>query len=176
VHFTSEEMKKITVKIRSAEDLVNVWKVAGPFSKDGIDGADLFDVAFAPEKNTKYSAWKKMPMGVDDFEADFINLQRYFNVQNSVAYLKTEVWIETGEKVIFEIGSDDGVKVWVNSKIVHQNNQERGHEQGQDTAEVELNSGWNTVLMKINQGTGGWGASLAISDQEQELITGLEYR
>jgi len=176
VHFTSEEMKKVTVKIRSAEDLANVWKVAGPFSKDGVGGADLFDVAFAPEKNTKYSAWKKMPMGIDGFEAEFINLQKYFDVQHSVAYLKTDVWIEVGKKVTFEIGSDDGIKIWVNSKIVHQNNQERGHEQGQDTAEVELNSGWNTILMKINQGTGGWGASLAISDQEQELITGLKYR
>ncbi len=115
-------------------------------------------------------------MGVDGFEADFINLQRYFNVQNSVAYLKTEMWIETEKKVIFEIGSDDGVKVWVNSKIIHQNNQERGHEQGQDKAEVKLNTGWNTLMMKINQGTGGWGASLAISDLEQELITGLKYR
>ena len=115
-------------------------------------------------------------MGVDGFEADFINLQRYFNVQNSVAYLETEVWIETGKKVIFEIGSDDGVKVWVNSKIVHQYNQERGHQQGQDTAEVKLNSGWNTVMMKINQGTGGWGASLAITDLEHNLILISKYK
>ncbi|MCF6356712.1 MAG: hypothetical protein L3J54_02800, partial [Draconibacterium sp.] len=139
-------------------------------------GADLFNVAFAPEKNAKYSVWKKMPIGVDGFEADFANLQKYFDVQNSVAYLKTEVWIEKVQIVTFEIGSDDGVKVWVNNKLIHQNNQERGHEKGQDKVEFELNTGWNTVLMKINQGTGGWGASLAISGLEQELISGLKYR
>lgn len=176
VNFTKEEMEKITVKIRRADDLVNVWKVAGPFSKDGVEGLELFDVAFAPEKNISFSKWENMPIGVDGFEADYINLERYFKVQNSVAYLKTKVWIEEAQKVTFEIGSDDGVKVWVNNKLVHENNRERGHEQGQDKAKVELIKEWNVVMMKINQGVGGWGASLAISDLEQNLIKGLKYK
>jgi hypothetical protein len=133
-------------------------------------------VAFAPEKNRMYSAWKKMPIGVGDFEADFINLERYFNVENSAAYLKTDVWIENVQKVIFEIGSDDGVKVWVNNILVHQNNEERGHEQGQDIATVNLYKGWNSILMKVTQGVGDWGASLVISDLEYELIDGLKYK
>ena len=175
VHFSEEEMDKIKVKIRRPEDLVNIWNVAGPFSKDGIGGLDLFDVAFAPEKNSKYSEWQKMPVGVDDFEADFINLERYFNVENSVAYLQTNVWIENAQKVIFEIGSDDGIKVWLNDKLVHQNNEERGHEQGQDIAEVNLEKGWNSILLKVTQGEGGWGASLVICDMEGALIDGLKY-
>ena len=68
------------------------------------------------------------------------------------------------------------IKVWVNNKLVHQNNQERGHEQGQDIAEVNLEKGWNSILMKVTQGVGGWGASLAISDSDRELIGGLKYR
>ena len=175
VHFSEEEMDKIKVKIRRPEDLVNIWNVAGPFSKDGIGGLDLFDVAFAPEKNSKYSKWQKMPVGVDDFEADFINLERYFNVENSVAYLQTNVWIENAQKVILEIGSDDGIKVWLNDKLVHQNNEERGHEQGQDIAEVNLEKGWNSILLKVTQGEGGWGASLVICDMEGALIDGLKY-
>ncbi len=176
VHFTDEEMDKIKMKIRSPEELVNVWKVAGPFSKEGIGGLDLYDVPFAPEKDRKYLEWKEMPIGVDEFEADYINLEKYFKVENSVAYLKTNVWIENAQKVIFEIGSDDGIKIWVNNKLVHQNNQERGHEQGQDIAEVNLEKGWNGVLMKVNQGVGDWGASLAISDLDRELIDGLKYK
>jgi hypothetical protein len=176
VHFSEEEMDKIKMKIRRPEDLVNVWKVAGPFSRNGVSGLDLFDVAFAPEKDRNFTAWKEMPIGVDGFEADFINLERFFKVENSVAYLKTNVWIDNAQKLIFEIGSDDGVKIWVNDKLVHQNNQERGHEQGQDIAEVNLEKGWNSIMMKVTQGVGEWGASLAISDLERDLIQGLKYK
>jgi len=170
VYFTEEEMDKIKMKIRQPEDFVNVWQVAGPFSKAGVAGLDLYDVAFAPEKDRKYAQWKVMPMGIDDFETDYINLEKYFKIENSVAYLKTDVWIENAQKAIFEIGSDDGVKVWLNNKLVHQNNEERGHEAGQDFAEVNLEKGWNSILMKVTQGVGDWGASLVIADLERELI------
>ena len=116
-----------------------------------------------------------MPVGVDDFEADFINLERYFNVENSVAYLQTNVWIENSQNVVFEIGSDDGVKVWLNDKLVLENNEERGHEQGQDIIEVNLEKGWNSILLKVTQGEGGWSASLAICDMNRALIDGLKY-
>ena len=96
-------------------------------------------------------------------------------MENSVAYLQTNVWIENAQKVIFEIGSDDGIKVWLNDKLVHQNNEERGHEQGQDIAEVNLEKGWNSILLKVTQGEGGWGASLVICDMEGALIDGLKY-
>ena len=176
VYFTEAEMDEITFKIRRPEDLVNVWQVAGPFSKEGVGGLDLFDVAFAPEKDRNYAGWKAMPIGVDGFDADYINLLKFFNAEHSVAYLKTHVWIENARKVMFEIGSDDGVKVWINHRLVHQNDQERGHEQGQDVVAVHLDKGWNRILMKVNQGVGDWGASLAISDLDRELIDGLKYR
>ena len=176
VHFTEAEMDEITFKIRRPEDLVNVWQVAGPFSKEGVGGLDLYDVVFAPEEDRNFATWKAMPIGVDDFDDDYINLLKFFHAENSVAYLKTNVWIENTQKVLFEIGSDDGVKVWVNHQLVHQNDQERGHEQGQDVVEVYLEQGWNRILMKVNQGVGDWGASLAITDLERELIEGLKYR
>jgi hypothetical protein len=176
INYSEEEMAKITIKVRKPEELVNVWQVAGPFSKKEVSGLDLFDVEFAPEKNNIFSDWEEMPIGKDDYDADMINLQKYFEVENSVAYLKTTVWSEKNQNVIFEIGSDDGVKVWLNNNLVHQNNVQRGHDQGQDIVEVKLEEGWNNVFMKVTQGVGGWGASLAISDAERELIDGLRYK
>lgn len=176
VYFSETEMDQITFKIRRPEDLVNVWQVAGPFSKKGVGGLDLFDVPFAPETDSNYVGWKKMPVGVNGFDADFINLLKFFNAENSVAYLKTNVWIDSAQKVILEIGSDDGVKVWVNHQLVHQNDQERGLEQGQDIAEANFKKGWSRILMKITQGEGEWGASLLISDLNRKLIDGLKYK
>jgi hypothetical protein len=39
-----------------------------------------------------------------------------------------------------------------------------------------LAGGWNSILIKVIQGTGGWGASLVITDMEHDPIEGLKYR
>ncbi len=176
VYFTPEEMEKITIRVRKPEDFVTGWQVAGPFSKDGVEGLDLFDLKFGPEKSKKYTDWEEMPVGKDGYEANVINLEKFFGTEHSVAYLKTGIWIEKSQNVLFELGSDDGIKMWLNDKLVHQNNTVRGHNQGEDVVEVNLLEGWNTVLMKINQGVGGWGASLVITDLEHNLIDGLKYK
>lgn len=176
IYFTEDEMDKITFKIRRPEELVNVWHVAGPFTKKGVGGLALFDVPFAPEMNSNYAAWNKMPVEGDGPFAGCVNLLKFFNAENSVAYLKTNVWIDSPQKVILEIGSDDGVKVWVNHQLVHQNDQERGLEQGQDIAPADFKKGWNSILMKITQGEGEWGASLSITDLNRKLIDGLKYK
>ena len=176
VNYSQEEMDKIEIKIRKPEEFVNVWQVAGPFSKKGVKVLGLLDVKFDPEKNKNYSDWKEMPVGKDGYKADEINLKKFFGTEQNVAYLKTNVWSDKNREVIFEIGSDDGVKVWVNYKLVHQNNVERGHEPGSDKANGKLKKGWNTVLMKITQGVGGWAASLVITGPQGEIIDGLKYK
>jgi hypothetical protein len=176
VNFTPEEMDKIDVEIRRPEEFVTVWQVGGPFSKKGVEGFDLFDVKFGPENNNNYADWKVMPVGKEGYEADIINLAKFFGNNHSIAYLKTTVWSEKSQKVLFELGSDDGIKVWLNSTLVHQNNTIRGHNQAEDIVEVNLNEGWNTVLLKITQGAGGWGASLVITDLDHKPIDSLKYR
>ncbi|MCD6441829.1 MAG: ADP-ribosylglycohydrolase family protein [Candidatus Marinimicrobia bacterium] len=176
VHFSKQEMAKILRKIRSPEEFVSVWQVAGPFSKEGVEGIDLFDVKFIPETEMSYSDWKYLPIGENGLRANEINLAKYFGTENCVAYLKTNIWIENSQNVLFELGSDDGIKVWLNDQLVHTNNVERGHEAGQDIVEVCLNQGWNKVLIKITQGVGGWAASLAVTDLDHKVINGLKYR
>jgi hypothetical protein len=176
VRFTDEEMKKITIRVRKAEDFVSVWQVAGPYSKEGVEGLDLFDVAFSPEDNVNNADWKEMPVGKKGNKGRDINLEEYFGTEHHVAYLKTNVWSEGSQSVLFELGSDDGIKVWVNDNLVHQNKIERGHNQGEDVVKVDLAEGWNTVLMKITQGVGGWGTSLVITDLEHEILADLKYK
>ena len=116
-----------------------------------------------------------MPVGKDGYDAKINNLEEFFGTEHSVAYLKTEVWIEKSEPVIFELGSDDGIKLWLNGSLVHEHKVERGHNQGDDVVELSLEEGWNKVLMKITQGTGGWGASLVITDLDHDPMEGLKY-
>jgi hypothetical protein len=176
VHFTTEEMDKIVKKIRKPEDFVSVWQVAGPFIKEDTEGFDLFDVEFTPEKSKKFSGWKDITVGTTDADARAIDLASKLQTENCVAYLKTNIWIEKGKKVLLEIGTDDGVKVWLNEKLVHKNNAIRGLEHAQDIVEVTLKDGWNSMLMKVTQGVGGWGASLVITDLQHHPLDGLKFK
>ena len=175
VNFTDEDMDKIVKKIRKPEEFVNVWHVAGPFSKKGVKVLGLIDLKFGPELDKKFADWKEMPIGSEGFDAGVIDLEKFFGTTQNLVYLNTKVFINESQNVLFELGSDDGIKVWVNNKLVHQNNVERGLEHANDVVKVNLKKGWNTILMKITQGVGGWGASLAITDLDHVSIAGLKY-
>lgn len=175
IYFTKEEKAKIIVKVRTADDMITAWNVAGPFTKKDVNPMELFNVAFEPETNDEYSKWKNMPIGKDGYESDIINLGKFYNVENSVAYLKTKIWIDNVQDVLFEMGSDDGIKVWLNNQIIHQNNLYRGHSQGEDIAQTKLIKGWNTIMMKITQGAMGWATSLVITDLKGNVLTNIKY-
>ena len=75
---------------------------------------------------------------------------------------------------LVEIGSDDGVKAWLNGKVVHSNNVDRGEVTDQDTAPITLKQGTNELLLKITQGGGGWSACARIVGKDFKPIPGLE--
>jgi hypothetical protein len=176
VHFTTEEMEKIEIKARRQEDFVSIWQVTGPFSKAGHGGLDLIDVEFDPEKNSDNADWKEMPMAKHGYDSKVMNLEKFYETGNCVAYLKTNIWSEKSQTVLFELGSGDGIKVWLNDRLVHQNNLTRRHFQGDDIVKVNLEEGWNNVLMKITQVGGGWRASLVITDLDHNPLNELKYK
>jgi hypothetical protein len=54
------------------------------------------------------------------------------------------------------MGSDDGVKAWLNGAVVYGNNVDRGLIVDQDMASIVLKKGTNDLLLKVTQGGGGW--------------------
>ncbi len=73
-----------------------------------------------------------------------------------VAYAHVYVWSPFDQMVDIPIGSDDGVKVWVNGQEVFSNYfASRTVDYGQDNiAGILLNAGLNSVLIKVFNGTG----------------------
>ncbi|HVV01183.1 MAG TPA: hypothetical protein VHH88_07445, partial [Verrucomicrobiae bacterium] len=55
-----------------------------------------------------------------------------------------------------ELGSDDGIKVWLNGKPVLANNTARPLRIGSDKVDIGLKKGWNELLLKVTQNTQGW--------------------
>ncbi|HLH57146.1 MAG TPA: HEAT repeat domain-containing protein [Verrucomicrobiae bacterium] len=145
------------------------WLVCGPFSRAGLVGATaLFDVPFAPEQPGSTPAWKTVPA------SDHVNLAAVFPGQdNCAAYLKTTIIAPDDQNALLLIGSDDGVKAWLNGKVIHSNNVDRGEIPDQDIAPVSLRKGRNELLLKITQGGGGWGACARIVDPDFKAIPGL---
>lgn len=144
------------------------WLCAGPYRQDGKSGRDLFDVAFAPEQPGLGAVNWRGIAAVGDLTSVAAG-------DNCVVYLKTRVFIAAAQPVIFEIGSDDGIKLWVNNEVTHTNNTDRGVVPGQDKVKARLREGWNDLLVKITQNGGGCGMSLRITAADGTEIPGLRF-
>jgi hypothetical protein len=62
------------------------------------------------------------------------------------------------------LGSDDGVKVWLNDEIVHRKFAFRGFREREDQARVTLRKGRNKLLVKLDQSGHRWGFALEFLD------------
>ena len=145
------------------------WLVCGPFTKPGLAGAPaFFDVAFGPEKQGEKVQWKAMP------RSDQPNLASLFpGVDNAAAYLKATIITPENCNAALLLGSDDGIKVWLNDAVVFGANTDRGDMPDQDMAPIELKKGANELMLKITQGGGGWSAHARIVGSDGQPIPGL---
>lgn len=146
------------------------WLVCGPFSQAGAnDALSVFNAVLGPEKPGAAIEWKPVPRG------DMIELLALFpNGVNCAAYLKTEIVVPTDCEGALLLGSDDGVKAWLNGAVVHSHNIDRGAVADQDIAPIQLKQGGNQLMLKITQGGGGWAACARIVGTDGQPIAGLK--
>jgi hypothetical protein len=145
------------------------WLVSGPYRQAGVAGATaVFDIPFSPEKTGAKVEWKTLP------PSDHVNLGALFPGQeNCAAYLRTRIIAPQDCQGLLLIGSDDGVQAWLNGKVVHRNNVNRGELADQDSAPISLQRGINELMLKISQGGGGWSACARIVGTDFKPIPGL---
>jgi glucose/arabinose dehydrogenase len=137
---------------------VEPWYVIGPFDNSG---RDKHDVVYAPEtridveathhgKDDREIRWRR----VADDEWVLHNLQHYGN--DGIAYLYRQFECGRNAVVDFEMGSDDGLKLWVNGRVVVDADVYRGFNISDHRVKIPLREGRNTILAKVTQGGGGW--------------------
>jgi len=73
-----------------------------------------------------------------------------------VGYGYAEIESVHQREVVLGIGSDDGVKVWLNGKLIHTNEIGRGYAPSADKVPVFLKAGINRILVKVDNYTAGW--------------------
>ena len=175
IYFTGDEMSQIEMRIVPPSAHITSWKISGPYSKTGLNDSLLFDFPFEPESNAGKVSWEILPPGNGESEW-IIQIDRLFSETNAVVYLRTEIHSPVKQQVWFFTGSDDGIKVWLNGSVVHEKNIRRGLNPDEDKFNVILEEGWNTCLVKVTQGTGGWGMSAAICDTTGKSLGGLDFK
>lgn len=152
------------------------WVCAGPYRQAGKTAQELFDIFFAPEQaGSSEVKWRRAPGSPDLARAGEVVLDGIVGGEHCLVYLKTQVFAPTAQSVNLEIGSDDGIKLWVNGELVHANNAVRGLTPGQDHAKASLRAGWNELRAKITQHTLGCGMTLRIVTTDGKPVSGLRF-
>lgn len=151
------------------------WHVIGPFANENEKG---FEKVFSPEETPgaidlsfqdvgtdgKSVSWRAVDAKVEGNIAAF-DLQAFckkygYRGNDLVVYLATTIHSPKEGKAILALGSEDGVKVWVNGQLVHKHFVRRPATPGADRVSIPLKKGSNLMLIKLEQISAG-GAFIA---------------
>ncbi|MHC4908252.1 MAG: family 16 glycoside hydrolase [Planctomycetota bacterium] len=159
--------------IERNEGFVTDWHIAGPFTDKDTPTGELLARPFAPEQGSAATVEWRAVETAHVTPPGRIDLDRAIGGGNRVAYARTSIWSDTARDVRFDLGSDDGIKLWLNDDVLHENNVMRGHSAANDRANGRLRFGWNTLLVKVSQGGGGWAFSCRLRTPEGLALEGI---
>jgi HEAT repeat protein len=153
---------------------ITAWLVAGPYRQAGKQCRELFDIPFPPERPGAADVqWKPAPAPADPSLAWQVDLLSVVDADQCVVYAKSRVYSPREQRVRLEIGSDDGIKLWLNGKLAHSNNVLRPLKAGSDQADAVLQEGWNDFLAKITQNNMGCGLCIRVRGPGGGTLEGL---
>ncbi len=164
--------------LRPWKNYIMQWMVIGPF--DNSDGKQL-NTVYEPEEDIDFEREYDVMNGakarwhaVSARGDGFVNLRAVMNAkklpeENALAYALVYIESPSAREVELLTGTDDGVKIWLNGEAVHNNDIYRGAFPDEDRVKVKLIEGRNELLVKVHQGTGGWGFYMRIVDPKEDL-------
>ncbi|MEI7834565.1 MAG: IPT/TIG domain-containing protein, partial [bacterium] len=160
-----------------ADGVLRHWLILGSFPN--TDNKALQAETIPDEKNmqpdhgTKVGelSWQSLyaANGIIDFSSIFTPNT------NVVAYGNVYVKAEADTDAIAVFGSDDGIRVWLNGKLVDDEPVKRGLNVEGVKIPVKLVKGWNRLLVKVDQGMGGWAFAMKMTKPDGKPLTGLSY-
>jgi HEAT repeat protein len=162
---TKEQAQKILDEIGATQSYLMNWEVAGPYLEKDKNYSQLFDILFDPEKPKAKVEWRKMPVSTNGSHPAYCDLLKELNGgEQRVAYLRTQIESDEIKPVTLEIFSDDGVKAWLNGRVIHSNNVARPIGSEPDRVTTTLEKGTNTLMLKVTQNNLPWGAIVRVKE------------
>lgn len=157
-------------------NFITEWQIAGPYRQAGKNYAELFDIVFPPETaGAQKASWQEASMS-DNSESPWeVDLLAMFGGTEEVAYGRTSVHSDSEKTAWLLVSSDDGVKVWLNGEVVHENNTSRALAHAPDRVKITLKPGWNSLMLKVTQNNQGWGFGARLTDANGAPLSGLQF-
>jgi hypothetical protein len=169
-----EQAAQLLASLDAMGAYVTAWQVSGPYSDPGKSGIEQFWEVFAPEQANAEAAWRVMPMALDPAMPFAAALGKHFGDCGCAAFLRTYLQVDGATDAVLTLGSNDGLRVWLNGQLVHETNDGRPLNPGQDRIPVNLTAGWNTVLLKVVNHGGDWGAAMGVEGVDGAPVPGLK--
>lgn len=156
-------------------DFILAWRVAGPFRRQGVSGTTALDAVFVPETEPGDPAtlWVDAYASRADDPGRFDLAALLGSATDCAGYARTSIWSPVAQDARLDLGSDDGLRVWLNGRVIHTNNAMRGLTHGSDRAAARLERGWNDVLVKVSQGGGDWQFSCRMRAADGSPLRGV---
>lgn len=181
-----------TVQFPGKRDYIRDWLVCGPFPNaveanpydfkhdrrcsgyfldflqpiQGEEGADPEEGdSFREEGSGREFRWDRVKSG-----EDLISFESIFKPNDLVvAYAFCHIDSASETPAILSLGSNDGVRVFLNGEMVHDFLLGRWLGKDTDYIPIQLKKGLNRLLIKVEEGTGDWGFSARLLDYHETL-------
>ncbi len=145
---------------------IREWHIAGPFKRDQSRpfpaGQFSSDQSFEGKNGTV--GWKKAKGGADHGK---INLQAVLkDIDHASAFARASITVDEPTETELILGSDDGLRVWINGDKVFEDMGTRGWGPDQFRVPVTLENGTNEIVCKIEEHEGSWAFSVKYYRQD----------
>lgn len=152
---------------------MGTWQVLGTLGAPGGDAGKTFGTEYGPERGValdrRYEggtvAWRPAPDLVDG---------RTHKLPDRIGatYLYRVLEAPTARTVAVSLGSDDGIRVWLNGRQVLSKDVRRGVAADQERLRLDLEKGRNELLLKIVNTGGAAGVYFAKTEEEVGGVPG----
>ena len=156
---------------------IRYWVICGPFEGADLDTECIKDEAeFSPIAGEVINGKRcRRYLSCEDkiiFNADEVIGSR----DNAIAYAFVEVYSPAARKLRLYLGSDDGIKVWLNGENIFTSKAERDFIFDEDKINLKLKFGWNRLLIKVNNKEGEWAFSARFVRRGSAKVEDLSYQ
>ncbi len=146
------------------------WKTYGPILiPENLDSSSVLDVPLGPEAKLLAGESIAPDKEIDCYSGGEVDLIREFGARkNVVMYARMQFMLDQPQRVRFRIGSDDGIKAWIDGKLLYRNPVARPLYEGNDIIDTSDNlaAGTHTLVLKISQGEYNWGFMLNLAQTD----------
>ena len=122
------------------------------------------------------SVWTELISNYDQVDLKNYFYDKYGSYQRDVvAYAFTYVYSTVQQDAVLWVGSDDGIKIWLNGEEVMSEALTGSHRIAEDRVPVTLQQGENRLLLKVKNDLGSYAFSLLVTDGDGDTSPGIYY-